>query len=133
MACEEASLRPVLGKLRDLFALHHLEKGRAWFLENGVLPPRRARLLPAAVDILCANLRREAIIEEGDKHIVYVQQQPGLYLPQEIHTGIQGELYTQVLDGAKDGDQVVTFGSFFIDAEQKLKGTAHISQPPRHP
>ena len=79
------------------------------------------------------SVPNEAIIEEGDTHIVYVQQQPGQYLPQEIHTGIQGELYTQVLDGAKDGDQVVTFGSFFIDAEQKLKGTALISQPPRHP
>ena len=43
-------------------------------------------------------------------------------MPREIHTGIQGELYTQVTDGVKDGDQVVTFGSFFIDAEQKLKG-----------
>ena len=29
-----------------------------------------------------------------------------------------------MLDGVKDGDQVVTFGSFFIDAEHKLKGTA---------
>jgi multidrug efflux pump subunit AcrA (membrane-fusion protein) len=79
------------------------------------------------------SVPNEAIIEEGNKHIVYVQQQPGQYVPREIHTGMQGELYTQVLDGVKDGDQVVTFGSFFIDAEQKLKGTAHISQPPRQP
>jgi hypothetical protein len=69
------------------------------------------------------SVPNEAIIEEGDKHIVYVQQQRGQYLPQEIQTGVQGELYTQVLDGVRDGDQVVTFGSFFIDAEQKLKGT----------
>ena len=69
------------------------------------------------------SVPNEAIIEEGDKHIVYVEQHPGQYVPQEIHTGIQGELYTQVLDGVKDGDQVVTFGSFFIDAEHKLKGT----------
>jgi hypothetical protein len=69
------------------------------------------------------SVPNEAIIEEGDTHIVYVQSQPGQYTPQEIHTGVQGELYTQVLDGVKDGDQVVTFGSFFIDAEHKLKGT----------
>jgi Cu(I)/Ag(I) efflux system membrane fusion protein len=65
----------------------------------------------------------EAIIEEGDRQIVYVEQQPGQYVAHELHTGIQGELLTQVLDGVKEGDQVVTFGSFFIDAEQKLKGT----------
>ena len=69
------------------------------------------------------SVANEAIIEEGDRHVVYVQQQPGQYVPQEVHTGIQGELYTQVLDGLDEGAQVVTFGSFFIDAEHKLKGT----------
>ena len=64
-----------------------------------------------------------AILEEGDKQVVYVQQQTGDYLPKEIHTGIQGELYTQVLHGLTEGDQVVTFGSFFIDSEHKLKAT----------
>lgn len=74
-------------------------------------------------------LPNEAIIEEGDRHIVYVEQQPGQYVPQEIHTGIQGELLTQVIDGVKEGDEVVTFGSFFIDAEHKLKGTEAGPQP----
>ena len=64
-----------------------------------------------------------AILEEGDKQIVYVQRQPGDYLPKQIHTGIQGEQYTQVLHGLAEGDQVVTFGSFFIDSEYKLKST----------
>jgi hypothetical protein len=62
-----------------------------------------------------------AIIEEGDKQIVYMQHHPGTYMPMEIHTGIQGELYTQVLQGLDPGDEVVTFGSFFVDAEYKLK------------
>ncbi len=65
----------------------------------------------------------EAIIEEGDRRVVYLQRGAGQYVPQEIHTGIQGELLTEILDGLSDGDQVVTFGSFFIDAEHKLKGT----------
>jgi hypothetical protein len=64
----------------------------------------------------------EAIIEEGDKRVVYVQQD-GEYVPKEVETGIQGELYTQVLAGLQPNTPVVTFGSFFIDAEHKLKGT----------
>ena len=52
---------------------------------------------------------------------MYVQTQPGQYTPREITIGRQGELYTEVTGGVKDGEQVVTFGSFFIDAEQKLK------------
>jgi Cu(I)/Ag(I) efflux system membrane fusion protein len=69
------------------------------------------------------SVPNEAIIEEGDRHIVYIQHQPGQYVPVEIQTGIQGELLTQVLDGVTEDAQVVTFGSFFIDAEHKLKGT----------
>ena len=76
------------------------------------------------------SVPNEAIIEEGDKHVVYVEQRQGQYVPREIHIGAQGELYTHVLDGVKDGDQVVTFGSFFIDAEHKLKGTGEIAQAP---
>jgi len=68
------------------------------------------------------SVPNEAIIETNGKHVVYVQQQ-GRYVPRDIQVGIQGELYTQVLDGLKPGEQVVTFGSFFIDAEYKLKGS----------
>ena len=70
------------------------------------------------------SVPNEAIIEEGDRHVVYVQASDGQYTPHDIQTGVQGELYTEVLGGLSDGDQVVTFGSFFIDAEQKLKGTS---------
>ena len=67
------------------------------------------------------SIPNEAIIEEGTRHIVYVPREGGQYIPVEIETGIQGELYTAVEKGLKDGDQVVSFGSFFIDSEYKLK------------
>ena len=60
-ACPDAGLRSILTTLRDLFALHHLEKGRAWFLENGFLKPGRSRALTREVDTLCATVRREAV------------------------------------------------------------------------
>jgi hypothetical protein len=69
------------------------------------------------------SIPNEAIIEEGDRRIAYVQR-GGQYEPQEIRTGLQGELYTQIAGGLKEGDEVVTFGSFFIDSEYKLKGAA---------
>jgi hypothetical protein len=70
------------------------------------------------------SVPNEALIEEGDARVVYRQGADGQYEPTPIKTGIQGELYTQVVGGVKEGDQVVTFGSFFIDSEYKLKGTA---------
>jgi len=69
------------------------------------------------------SVPNEAIIEVDGKHVVYVQVEKGRYLPREMKPGLQGELYTQVLDGLQAGDQVVTFGSFFIDADFKLKGS----------
>jgi hypothetical protein len=70
------------------------------------------------------SIPNEAIIESAGKHIVYVQAEKGRYLPREITAGLQGELYTQVLSGLTAGEQVVTFGSFFIDADYKLKGSS---------
>ena len=45
------------------------------------------------------------------------------YAQREIQIGLQGELFTEVTGGLKEGEQVVTFGSFFIDADHKLKGS----------
>ena len=92
-----------------------------------VAPPRQNATL-YVVEIVTEqgpylSVPNEAIIEEGNRQVVYVQRGQGQYVPQDIHTGVQGELYTQVMDGVKEGDQVVTFGSFFIDAEHKLKAT----------
>jgi membrane fusion protein, copper/silver efflux system len=69
------------------------------------------------------SVPNEAIIEAGGKRLVYVQEAGGGYAPREVQVGVQGELFTEVLDGLNAGDQVVTIGSFFIDAEHKLKGS----------
>ena len=63
-----------------------------------------------------------SIIEEGGSRVVYMQLASGEYSPRTIQTGIEGELFTQVTDGLADGDQVVSIGSFFVDADNKLKG-----------
>jgi multidrug efflux pump subunit AcrA (membrane-fusion protein) len=67
------------------------------------------------------SIPNEAIIEEGTRRIVYIQKDSGQYAPVEIQTGLQGELLTEVQKGLNAGDQVVTFGSFFIDSDYKLK------------
>ena len=63
----------------------------------------------------------EAIIEREGTQIVYVQTHPGHYEPREIHTGRKGELYAEVLHGLEEGDEVITIGSFFVDADYRLK------------
>jgi len=69
------------------------------------------------------SVPNEALIETEGRRLAYVQEPGGGYTPREVETGIQGERYTQILGGLEAGDQVVSFGSFFIDAEHKLKGS----------
>ena len=69
------------------------------------------------------SVPNEAIIDRGGQTLVYVQQAGGEYAPREIKAGVQGELFTQVVEGLETGERVVTIGSFFIDAEHKLKGS----------
>lgn len=70
------------------------------------------------------SVPNEALIERNARRLVYVQDSAGAYQPRDVETGVQGELYTEVRGGLKPGEQVVTFGSFFIDAEHTLKGSS---------
>ena len=69
------------------------------------------------------SVPNEAIIETGGKHMVYVQTEKGRYVPREIAARASGRALHTGADGLKAGEQVVTFGSFFIDADHKLKGS----------
>lgn len=71
-----------------------------------------------------------SIIEEDGQQIVYLQQPDGSHVPRIIRTGIQGELYTQVTDGLSENDEVVSVGSFFVDADAKLKSTGGMPPMP---
>lgn len=68
------------------------------------------------------SVPNEAILESGGRQLVYVQQPNGSFSPREISVGLRGELFTHVIEGLQQGQQVVTIGSFFIDAEHRLKG-----------
>lgn len=69
------------------------------------------------------SVPNEAILESEDRQVVYVREATGSYAPRDVTIGVRGELFTQVLGGVKPGEQVVTIGSFFIDAEHRLKGS----------
>ena len=60
-ACPDRGLVPILTRLRDLFALSHLEKNRAWLFEHAGLSRAASRQITRRVDELCAEVRREAV------------------------------------------------------------------------
>lgn len=62
-----------------------------------------------------------AVIDSGTRRIVLVQHKEGRYEPREVKTGARSDDYVEVLEGVKDGEEVVVAANFLIDAESNLK------------
>jgi len=60
-ACEDETLRPVLEKLRQLYALHTIEQHKGWYLEQGYMESNKTKAIRRAIDDLCAELRNDAL------------------------------------------------------------------------
>ena len=61
VALSDPTLQRPLQKLLDLFGLYHLEKHKAWFLENGFMSSRRSKAITNRVTELCGDVRRDAV------------------------------------------------------------------------
>ena len=64
---------------------------------------------------------REAILDSGQRQIVYVEKKPGVYELRQVQLGLRGEQYVEVLKGVRKGERVVTSGNFLIDSESQLR------------
>ncbi|NMM12818.1 MAG: efflux RND transporter periplasmic adaptor subunit [Rhodoferax sp.] len=62
-----------------------------------------------------------AVIDSGTRQIVLIQQSEGRFEPREVKLGSRSDNYVEVLDGVRDGEQVVVAANFLIDAESNLK------------
>jgi Cu(I)/Ag(I) efflux system membrane fusion protein len=62
-----------------------------------------------------------SVIDSGTRQLVLVTRGEGRFEPRTIKTGRHGEGYVEVLDGIKEGEEVVTSATFLIDAESNLR------------
>ncbi len=66
-----------------------------------------------------------AVIDSGIRQIVLVQvgegREGGRFEPRPVKQGVRSDDYVEVLDGLKEGEQVVVAANFLIDAESNLK------------
>ena len=76
---------------------------------------------------------RSAVLQDGRRSVVYVENAAGQYAQRTVKTGRVGDEGMEVLDNLKEGDRVVTQGNLMIDAEAQLRGGAQLhaeSGPP---
>jgi RND family efflux transporter MFP subunit len=62
-----------------------------------------------------------AVIDSGTRRIVLVQLKEGRFEPREVKTGAHSDNFVEVLEGVREGEQVVVAANFLIDAESNLK------------
>ena len=62
-----------------------------------------------------------AVIDSGTRQIVLVQVGEGRFEPRVVSLGARGDNYVAILDGVREGEQVVVAANFLIDAESNLK------------
>ena len=65
----------------------------------------------------------EAIINSGERKIVFLSRGNGKFEPREIITGLSDdkEYYTEVISGLEENEIVVVSGQFLIDSESQLQ------------
>ena len=67
------------------------------------------------------------------RRIVLVQLQEGRFEPRDVRLGARSDNYFEVLEGVKEGEQVVVSANFLIDAESNLKAALQAFTQPEAP
>jgi len=71
---------------------------------------------------------QDAIQHIEEKPVAFVEEQPGTYEKRTVTLGSEDEPYVEILDGLKEGERVVTKGSFYLKSimlGEKLGGHSH--------
>lgn len=71
-----------------------------------------------------------AVLDSGERQVVLIDLGAGRFRPQAVKVGMQGGDYTEILDGLKAGDRVVTSANFLIDSESRLRAALQEFAPP---
>lgn len=110
------------------------KKGEAVLLPEGVVArmqfsPYRVQLAGIHTTVVeprpldqdqVLSLPRSAVIDTGERRVVYIERMPGMFDGVEVTLGPRVGEFFPVLSGVQAGDRVATAGAFLIDAEARL-------------
>ena len=88
-------------------------------LREGMFASVRIRTDPGPEALLAP---REAVIDTGERRIVFVALGDGRFEPRLVSVGVEsGDGRVQILRGLSPGDHVVVSGQFLLDSESRLR------------
>ena len=70
----------------------------------------------------------DAVIDTGQRQVVYVDHGDGNFEPREVQLGSRAEGMREVLKGLKAGEKIASSATFLIDAEAQLKNVTPLGQ-----
>jgi len=65
---------------------------------------------------------KSAVVDTGERKVVFVVTGEDRFTPREIETGEESHDQIAVRSGLRDGERVVSSGTFLIDSESRLAG-----------
>ncbi len=77
--------------------------------------------LPTASKGSVLTVPTSAVIDSGTRQIVLVQIKEGRFEPRDVKVGARSDDRIEVIEGVREGEQVVIAANFLIDAESNLK------------
>jgi membrane fusion protein, copper/silver efflux system len=135
LTAEEQKICPVtkakLGSMGDPIPVE-VEKRKVWVCCTSCPPKLKAdpaRYLATVAspprDDAVMSVPESAVIDTGDRQVVYVETEPGVFEGRHVVLGPRiGDRYP-VLEGLEPGGRVAAAGAFLVDAESRLNfGTA---------
>jgi RND family efflux transporter MFP subunit len=72
-----------------------------------------------------------AVLDSGAEKVVFVAQGDGYFTPRAVKIGRRLGDRIEVLDGVKEGEQVATSATFFLDSESQLRAGLQNYEPPQ--
>jgi membrane fusion protein, copper/silver efflux system len=71
-----------------------------------------------------------AVIDTGDRQLVFVDKGEGRFEPRDVKLGSRGGGMIEIREGVSEGERVVVSANFLIDAESNLKAALSALTPP---
>ncbi len=63
----------------------------------------------------------DSVIDTGERQVVFVRTGMGRFDPRVVKVGARADGRVQVLDGVREGEEVVVRGQFILDSESRLR------------
>src|SRR5262249_32429716 len=65
----------------------------------------------------------DAVVDSGTEQVVFIAKGEGYFEPRKVKIGRRLGDQVQILEGVKEGEQVATGATFFLDSESQLRAS----------